>query len=147
MSKRYGLAPGDKGYKPTDAGKRLSDQYKLHRVADPYGSIGKWFMARLYDGSQVDGQLYDSKRDAARHAKHNEKFYVFVQVTPQTMTPEMADGLLNLYRRVYDAGNLRFTDPDHARGGMEPIKRLTQRDQYNQIAAVFGRGKPSNLTY
>jgi len=144
--RRYGLQPGERGYKPTDEGRRVSDEYKLHRLADPYGSIGKWFMVRLYDGSAVDHTLYDSKRDAAQHAGHNERIYMFVQVTPHTMSPEDADAMLTLYRKVYDKGNLRFTDPDHAKGGYEPIRRLTQRDQYNQVAAMFGKGPASNLT-
>ncbi len=130
--------------KPTDAGKRVADQYSLHRVADPYGSIGKWFAVTLHDGSS-DGVLYDGKQDCIRHQKQFEYYYAYVQVSPANMTPKDADTFLDLHRRMYEKG-IRMADRDSSSGGKDVIRRLTEADQANQTRAmIVGDRPPTNL--
>lgn len=116
---------------PSDAGKRVADQYALHKIGDPFGSVGKFFAVRLSDGSS-DGVLYDTRRSAVRHQHHDEQFYAFVQIGPWPMTAKEADVFLAVHRRMYLKG-MRFADPDHRSGGLEIIPRLTRADQIRQL--------------
>lgn len=123
----------------SDAAKRVSDIYLMHRVADPYGNIGKWMACALADGSS-DNVLYDSKQDAIRHQHHNENWYTFIQIVPSTMTPCEAEVMLKVARMAYDAGG-RISD-GFSRHDL--IKRLGWEDQLaasNGIATnvVIGR--------
>lgn len=128
----------------SDEAKRVSDHYNLHRIADPHGSIGKWFAVKLHDG-ESDRVLYDSKSDAVTHQHHNENYYAFIQVGPWPMTPTDAESFLATHRRMYDAG-LRMADRDAASGGRDVIKRVSAEDQYNQLRSMFiGDRKPSNI--
>lgn len=111
----------------TDAATRVSDEFNTHRMADPYGSIGKYFAAALNDG-RSDHVLYDSKQDCIRHQHHNEQFYTFIRISPTTMNPCNAEVMLSVARRAYDNG-MRLTDPDHKSGGPELIKRTSLEDQ------------------
>lgn len=122
----------------TDAAKKVCDTYNLHKVADPYGSIGRWFACALADGS-TDGVLYDNKRDAVWHQKHNESRYTFLKVGPSSMNVCEAEVMLRTARQLYDKG-LRMSDPDHKHGGPDVIKRLTVEDELNMM-----RGVVSNL--
>lgn len=128
----------------SDAAKRIYDTYNLHKIGDPYGSIGKWFAARLSDGTG-DNTLYDSKGECVRHQHHDEMYYVYVQITPGDMSQTDAQIWLELHRRMYEK-NIRMVDPQHVSGGREVIKRATQEDMRNQIASMFGRGRPSNIS-
>ena len=58
-----------KGRGHDDAAKRIYDTYHLHRTADQFGALGKWFAAALNDGT-TDGQIYDSRKDAILHQHH-----------------------------------------------------------------------------
>jgi hypothetical protein len=127
-----------KQFNHTDAAKRLCDGFNLHRVADPFGCIGKWMAAALNDGSS-DGVLYDSKRDAVRHQHHNEQWYTYVKLIPTSMNVCEAEVMLATARNLYDKG-MRLTDPDHKHGGPDLIKRLTVED-----ALAQGRGIVRNL--
>jgi len=130
----------------SDAAKRVSDQYNLHRVAAPHDSIGKWFAVKLVDGEN-DGVLYDSKADAVAHQRHMEMYYAYVQVGPWQMTPENAETFLALHRRMYAKG-LRMADRDAKNGGKDMIRRLSEADQKAQIRALFkGDVGPSNIIY
>lgn len=127
-----------------DAAQRIADQYNLHRVADPYGSVGKWFAARLQDGVS-NGELYDTKPDAIRHQVADEKYYVYLQIVPTTMPVKDALAYLSAMRTAYERG-LRHADRDAPGGGRDMIRRLTREDQHNGIRAFFhGDRKPSNL--
>lgn len=119
----------------SDGAKRIFDTYTLHRVADPFGSQGKWFAFSLNDGT-TDNVLYDTKTDAARH-QPDERWYGYVQITPARMTVCSAEAYLMLLRRMSKAG-IAQVDPDHARGGRELIKRSSSEDQ---LAQVFGRSQ------
>lgn len=121
----------------SDAAKRVYDTYHLHRTADLYGGLGKWFASALADGSS-DGSLYDSKSDAIKHQHHNENYYTFIQISMENLTVCAAEVMLSLARRLYDAG-LRMTDPEVAK--RDVIKRASQEDQLAMV-----RGWPTNLT-
>lgn len=125
----------------SDAAKRLSDTYNLHRIAaDVTGveNIGKWFAAALADGTS-DGVLYDDKRSCVQHQKHNESLYTFIRIVPHTMSVCEAEVMLSTARRLYDKG-LRMADPGHRHGGQDVIKRLTVEDQL-----AWARGAVQNL--
>ena len=115
----------------TDPAKRCCDHYNLHKVALGFGSIGKWIAVRLIDGDS-DGVLYDDKLAAVTHQHHNEKWYTFVKLGPQSMNVCEAEVVLATARKLYDAG-LRLTDPDHKHGGPDVIKRLTVEDAFAQM--------------
>lgn len=123
----------------SDAARRLADTFNLHRVADPHGSVGKWFAVRLHDGTG-DGVLYDSKVECVRHQHHNEQYYAFVKIVPLTMNVCDAEIYLSVARRAYDAG-LRMTDPHDKHGGRELIKRSSIEDQLS-----LARGFVTNVT-
>jgi len=122
----------------SDAAKRTFDTYTLHRIADPYGSLGKWFAVNLGDGTG-DNRLYDSKRDAIINQHHNERWYAFIQVTMAQMTVCSAEGYLAVLRRMGKAG-IGVPDPDDVRGSREVIKRTSSEDQLALL-----RGKAVNL--
>ena len=113
-----------------DAPRRLCDQYNLHRIAMGYDAIGKWIACALHDGTS-DGVLYDSKLDAVSHQHHNEQWYTFVKIGPQSIKLCEAEVMLKIARAFYDKG-MRLADPEHARGGLEAIKRLSVEDQLAQ---------------
>lgn len=122
----------------SDAAKRLTDQYNLHRMAVGEAAIGKWISAALADG-RSDGVLYDDKQNAVSHQHHNEQYYTFVRIGPQSMAECEAEVMLKTARTLYDNG-LRLADPQHKRGGLDVIKRLSVEDQLNQ-----SRGRNTNL--
>jgi hypothetical protein len=117
-----------------DAAKRLADTYNLHRMADQYGGLNKWFAASLREG-ESDGVLYDSKLDCVTHQHHNEKYYTFIKIVPTTMKVCEAQVMLNTARRLYENG-MRMTDPDHKHGGPDLITRLTVEDQLWQMRGI-----------
>jgi hypothetical protein len=131
----------------SDAAKRVSDTYRLHRAAEGLAAIGRWFAAALADGT-TDGQLYDCKRDAVLHQHHNEQWYAFVCINPGDMNPCEAEGFLAVQRTLYEHG-IRLTDPDHLRGGREVVQRVTREDQHSLIRSIAsgGRTRPSGLVY
>jgi hypothetical protein len=131
----------------SDAAKRVSDAYRLHRTALGLAAAGRWFAAALADGTS-DGSLYDAKRDAVRHQKHNEQWYAFVCIHPGDMTVCEAEEFLAMNRTLYEKG-IRLADPDHVKGGREVIQRATVEDQRSLIRSIAsgGRSRPSGLVY
>ena len=111
----------------SDAAKRLCDTYNLHRMVDLHGSIGKWFAAALQD-SDSDGVLYDSKLEAVRHQKHNEQYYAFIKICPNSMNVCEAEVMVMTNRNLYKNG-MRMSDPDHKHGGPSVIKRLMVEEE------------------
>lgn len=130
---------------PSDAGKRTSDLYNMHRLADPIGSIGHWFAVKLSDGRSADmNALYPDKRACVTHQPGDERLYAYIQIVPATMTPQMADVFLATMRKLYDAG-IRLADPDHRAGGVDMIRRIGREDQQANVLAALRRGRPTNL--
>lgn len=122
----------------SDAAKRLADTYNLHRIGAGYDAIGKWIAAALADG-RTDDVLYDDKQAAVRHQHHNEDYYTFVKIGPQSMNACEAEVMMKTARSLYDKG-LRLADPDHKRGGLDLIKRVSVEDQLAQAS-----GRNTNL--
>jgi hypothetical protein len=118
----------------------------LHRIADEYNSIGKWFAVKLADG-ESDGVLYDSKRDAVTHQKHMEMYYAYVQVGPWQMTVDDAAAFLKLHRAMYSKG-VRLADRDHKSGGKDMIRRISRTDQRAQVrGSLIGDTRPTNIIH
>jgi hypothetical protein len=116
----------------SDAAKRLSDAYTMHRLADPIGNIGRWFAVAIADGTSGDmNTLYDSRLDAITHQHHNEQYYVFIQIVPSNMPVCDAEIYLAAVRKTYDARK-SLLDRDHRNGGRDIITRLTAEDQIAQ---------------
>jgi hypothetical protein len=122
----------------SDPAKRLYDTYSLHRIADPIGNLGHWFAVAIADGT-TDNVLYDSRIDAIRHQHHNEFYYAYIQITPNSMSTCDAEFLLSGIRKTYKARKAMI-DRDHPSGGMEIIHRLTVEDENAQNA-----GRSTNL--
>jgi hypothetical protein len=118
----------------SDAAKRIYDIYGLHRIADPIGNLGKWIAVAISDGTS-DNVLYDSRIDAIRHQHHNEFYYAYIQIVPNTMSICDAEIFLSGVRKTYDARKA-LMDRDHPSGGMEIIPRLTVEDQQAQNAGM-----------
>src|SRR5437763_17180679 len=78
----------DPAYKELmDCGKRISDTFALHRLADPIGNLGKFFAVRLQDGT-TNNDLYPSM-DAARgeiSKRDDENRWMYIQVIPSTLS-------------------------------------------------------------
>jgi len=127
-----------KAFGHSDAAKRISDLYNLHRLAIGLDAVGKYFASALSDG-RSDDTLYDTKRECVRHQHHNEQYYTFIRIGPQSMTVCDAEVMLKTARTLHDNG-LKMADPDHARGGPDVIKRLSVEDQMAQ-----SRGSNTNL--
>lgn len=108
----------------SDAAKKVADTYNLHRVAQGYDAIGCWFASALEDGT-TDGTLYESKKTAIKHQKHNEEYYTYIQIVPASMTICDAEVMLKVARMAYSKG-MRLSDGDSR---MELIRRLTREDQ------------------
>lgn len=134
-----------KAFDHSDAAKRVSDNYNLHRVANPYDSIGKWIAVALSDGHS-DGTLYDSKRDCVSHQHHDEMWYAYIRINPTSMTPCDAEIFLKMHRMMYEKG-IRLADPDDVSGGKEVIKRSTREDQSSLMRSIQSGGtiRPRNL--
>jgi hypothetical protein len=118
-----------------DAAKRVSDTYNLHRTASGLlGTVGKVFAVALSDGTS-DGVLYDTMADAIRHQRHNAKWYAYLRVGREGMTPCNAASLLKLHRDA-DAAGLKFVDRDDPSCGYELIPRLTIEDHQRMTRAL-----------
>jgi hypothetical protein len=134
-----------KAFDHSDAAKRCSDQYELHRMALGDDAVGKWIAVALVDGSS-DGVAYDGKRDAITHQHHNEQYYAYIQICPTGMSPCEAEAYLKIHREMYDKG-MRLADPDHAKGGHSMIPALTNEDMRSRFQSIRsgGRTRPSGL--
>jgi hypothetical protein len=122
----------------SDEARRLSDEYRLHRLADRYGSIGHFFAVRLADG-ESDHALYPDKDTAIAHQKGDPNWYAFVQVVPHDMTQCDAEAYLTITKRYRKAGVNAL--------GRQPISRLLTEDMRSQVSAVTRGTRPSNLLW
>ncbi len=118
----------------SDAAKRLSDIYNLHRIGAGWNAVGKWFASRLDDGSS-DDTLYDTRAECVRHQRHDEQFYTWIKIVPSSMNVCDAEIMLRTARTLYEKG-IRIADPDHKNGGMDVIKRSSAEDQFAQLRGV-----------
>lgn len=119
----------------SDAAKRFSDWYNLHKAA---GSRG-WIAVALADGGS-DGVVYDTRHAAVAHMFPRERWYFYCSLAAPSMTVCAADSVLR-YKRVMNELEGPHTDRDAPHGGLEVIPRLAIEDQEAQIRAVrTGRG-------
>ena len=134
-----------KGAGHSDAAKRLSDTYRLHKAALGLSSYGRWFAAALADGTG-GGQLYDCKQDAVRGQRHSETYYAFVSIGPGDMSVCEAEAFLKVNRMLYDRG-IRLADPAARSGGPDVIRRAAIEDDRSLMRSIASRGRiaPSNL--
>ena len=114
----------------SDAAKRMSDHYNLHKAA---GAILGWWLAfALADGAH-DGEAYQTKQEAVRHQHHDEWWSTFVKIGPASMSVCQAESLLYMGRQQ---ARLKLPDRDDKRGGYDVIPRLTIEDHWRQMEAL-----------
>lgn len=120
----------------TDAAKRFSDLYNLHRAA---GQVRGWIAVKYLDGDSTD-TVYESRAEAVSDCWPWEDEYFFCTLQEPSLTICAAESLLR-YKRIMSEIDRSHTDRDAPHGGLEVIPRLTIEDQENQIRAVrSGRG-------
>lgn len=115
-----------------DAGQRISDAINQKIADHGWWDIRNKFMAFALADGHTDGVLYDTKRDAVRHQKNNEKQYVFVTFRSLGggARPKDCAILVKFNRDLYKAG-YRMPDPDDVNGGPTPIMTARWNDFYN----------------
>lgn len=124
-----------------DAGRRIADEFAMHRLADPIGNLGMFFAVRLQDGTS-NHVLYPSM-DAARGdigQRDDENRWMYVQVVPSTLPARDAAILLRAHRKMYDAG-IRVSSMN----GRVMIPRVAREDHIAQLRSVFRGTPPTNV--
>lgn len=120
----------------SDAAKRFSDVYNLHRAA---GTRRGWIAVALADGSS-DNEVYDSRAEAVRFKFPRERWFFYCTLQQPSMSVCAAESLLR-YQRIMNEVAGAHTDRDAPGGGLEVIPRLSAEDMEAQIRAVrTGRG-------
>lgn len=122
--------PSDGGH--SDAAKRLSDGYNLHKAAG--GTLGWIFAAKLSDGA-ISDELFPSKDIVVSHLWPYEDWFFYGKIGPASMSVCEAESRLKWER---EAARLRTTGRDYKRGGLQVIPRLNAEDQARQMAALRG---------
>lgn len=120
----------------SDAARRFSDGYNLHRAA---GTHGGWIAVALADGD-CGADVYDTRQEAVSFAWPYEDRYFFAVLAQPSMTICQAESLLR-YKRVMNEMESAHADRDAPGGGLEVIERMSVEDMEAQITAVrTGRG-------
>ena len=118
----------------SDAAKRFSDTYNLHKAA---GTVRGWIAVRYRDGSGGD-DVYDSRDDAVADCWPWEDQFFYCTLQAPSLSVCAAESVLR-YKRVMS--EVERPDRDSPHGGLEVIPRLAVEDQEAQIQAVrSGRG-------
>lgn len=113
----------------SDAAKRFSDTYNLHKAA---GMVRGWIAVRYQDGSGGD-DVYDSRADAVADCWPYEDRFFYCTLQQPSMSVCAAEAVLR-YKRIM--AEMERPDRDVAHGGREVIPRLAVEDQESQIQAV-----------
>ena len=124
-----------------DAGKRIADEYVMHRLADPIGNLGYFFAVRLQDATS-NHVLYPSM-DAARRdigRRDDEDRWFYIQIVPTQLPPRDAALLLRAQRKMYAKG-IRTSSMD----GRVMIPRITREDFASQVRSVLYGTRPTNV--
>lgn len=125
----------------SDEAKRLSDEYRLHRLADPFGSIGKFFAAAIQD-CRSNHTLYDTWDDAVdHHMSPDPAYFMYVQIVPADMPVCQAETFLKIQRIYFEKGINRPQDK------RKPIPRLLREDMSSQMRTIMHGSQPSNLVW
>jgi hypothetical protein len=114
----------------SDASKRMSDHYNLHKAA---GAITGWWLAFALSDGAHDGEAYPTKGEAVVHQHHNEWWFCFVKIVPGTMSVCEAESMLYMYRQQ---SKLKLANRDDKRGGYDVIPRLRIEDHWRQVEAI-----------
>ena len=85
-----------------DAAQRLADAVNLHVQAQGDAAYGKYVAVRLSDG-RSDGNLYDTRRDAARH-QVDDPWCFYVKVNPGGIQLKEAWVVLGYARQAKRSG-------------------------------------------
>lgn len=123
-----------------DAGKRISDEYLMHRLADPIGNLGMFMAVKLQDGTS-DHSLYSSMDEARRviGQRDDEDRWFYIQIVPSQLPARDASIMLRAQRKMYDAG-IRQRSMD----GKVMIPRLAREDHTAQLRSMFRGTRPTN---
>lgn len=120
----------------SDAAKRFSDTYNLHRVA----GTRRGFIAVALEDGRSNNSVYDDRAQAVGAMFPNDRRYFYCELVQPSMTVCQAESLLR-YKRIMNEVEGQHTDRDAPGGGLEVIPRLAGEDQEAQIRAVrAGRG-------
>jgi len=115
----------------SDAAKRLSDTYQLHRLM---GHTSGWIAVRLADADS-DHTVYETREAAVNHQHHNERWFAFVELIAPSMTVCEAASVLAWQRQ---AANLVPAQRGEAGGGLVVIPRLGLEEIDRQSLALAG---------
>lgn len=117
----------------TDAARRLSDTYNLHRTLGRRGGV----IAVRFDDGSSDDVVYPDRQTAIDHQHHNERWMAFVELAESNMTVCQAASVLRWQAHALklDARERGATGT----GGLLVIPRLTIEGRERQIAAMAGR--------
>lgn len=116
----------------SDAAKRLSDHYNLHKFL---GTRGGWIAIRLDDGGS-DDTIYPTRDAAVSHQRHNEARRGYIELLAPHMSVCEAASVLRWQRQ---AARFAPADRDARGGGLIVIPRLTVEDRERQVQAMAGR--------
>lgn len=101
--------------KYSDAAKRMSDEMTMHTLA---GKAGHWAAFRLSDGRPRDHTAYVTRVEAVMAQRWDRDETVYIEITPDGMTPKACEAFLSFARFVHDQG-WRLDDPEfNYDGGM-----------------------------
>lgn len=131
VDERANILSGEVRPGHSDAAKRFSDLYNLHKAA---GTTRGWIAVALADGSS-DGEVYETRAEAVLYQRHNERWYFYCALDQPAMTICQAESLLR-YKRVMNQIEAGHTDRDAPHGGLEVIPRVSIEDMEAQMRAV-----------
>lgn len=116
-----------------DCGKRASDIINSVLVDQGFHNVAHKFIAiRLADGGW-DETLYDSKRDAVRHQKHEHLCAYFAfRGMRMGVTPTDMARLIQVNREAYRNG-WRMHDPDDKHGGQDLLIDTATNDTFRAM--------------
>jgi hypothetical protein len=94
--------------KYSDDAKRIADEMTMHSVA---GMSGFWACFDLQTGSPRDHTAYHTRREAVMAMRWDLDRTVYLEITPDGMTPKEAQAWLDWQRFLYSQG-WRLPDPE-----------------------------------
>lgn len=118
----------------SDAAKRFSDAYNLHKAA---GTFRGWIAVRYADGSS-NGDVYDSRAAAVGHCWPREDQFFYCSLAERSMSVCAAESVLR-WKRVMADMDRAALDRAAPHGGREVIPHASFTDQEAQIAAARSR--------
>lgn len=91
----------------SDDAKRISDEMTMHSIA---GMKQHWAAFRLSDGTPRDHTAYVTRIEAVMAQRWDRDETIYLEITPDGMTPKEAQAYLNWARFLHDHG-MRLPDP------------------------------------